>query len=121
MRNDKELANSTNRTQRITEIAQEIEALTSELNLLILEGEEEEKKEQENQERKPRANKKEHTETANELQEGDIVIITNNYKGLKGRRGKIVSIFKAQVAVLLEDTNRIVQKRKYNVTRVDNK
>ena len=121
MRNDKELANSTNRTQRITEIAQEIEALTSELNLLILEGEEEDKKEQENQERKPRANKKEHTETANELQEGDIVIITNNYKGLKGRRGKIVSISKAQVAVLLEDTNRIVQKRKYNVTRVGNK
>ena len=121
MRNDKELANSTNRTQRITEIAQEIEALTSELNLLRLEGEEEDKKEQENQERKPRANKKEHTETANELQEGDIVIITNNYKGLKGRRGKIVSISKAQVAVLLEDTNRIVQKRKYNVTRVGNK
>ena len=121
MRNDKELANSTNRTQRITEIAQEIEALTSELNLLRLEGEEEDKKGQEKQERKPRATKKEHTEAANELQEGDIVIITNNYKGLKGRRGKIVSISKAQVAVLLEDTNRIVQKRKYNVTRVGNK
>jgi preprotein translocase subunit YajC len=48
---------------------------------------------------------------------GDIVVITNSYKGLKGETGEIISVSAKQVAIKLKN-KRIVQRQKNNISKV---
>jgi preprotein translocase subunit YajC len=48
---------------------------------------------------------------------GDIVVITNSYKGLKGETGEIISVSAKQVAIKLKN-NRIIQRHKSNISKV---
>jgi hypothetical protein len=53
--------------------------------------------------------------TTHRFQLGDLVEITNNYKGNYGRRGKITKITKSQVAIKFPDSPSRIYKKKTNV------
>lgn len=53
-----------------------------------------------------------------DLQENELVEITNNYRGLRGARGYVVLTTPTWVDLRLEGTDQIVRRRKTNVRRV---
>lgn len=89
------------RRLRIREILRKNTELTDELNALITIIDSSEQTDNTNQEIKP----------------GDTVVINNQYKGLQGAEGKVISASAKQVTLILKD-RRIVRRNKSNVTRI---
>ena len=80
-------------------LSRNIEELTTQLNLLIIE---------ENQEQEQLIN----------YQIGDRVEITNNYRGLRGTQGIITHVTPQQVSIRAEGHRRVITKKKTNICRV---
>jgi DNA-directed RNA polymerase beta' subunit len=86
---------------RINEIARIIDELSAELsNLLTIE--------ENNQGR-------DNQDIRREIQIGDTVEITNNYREQLGERGIVTKVTEKQVSLRLESTGRIIRKKKSNV------
>ena len=58
------------------------------------------------------------TENSNELVVGEVVRITNNYKGTRGITGIIERVTDKQVTIKNQDTNRRYTRSKTNVEKV---
>lgn len=87
---------STTRQLRIRELSQEITNLTKELDDLLIQ---------------------ELTDTTEaDLNIGDIVLITNNHRGLQGTRGKIVKLSRKQATVKLQNGT-VIQRAKRNLIK----
>jgi hypothetical protein len=99
---------NTRRNKRIKEIAKEIEQLSEELNALLI-SEEENKNTDDNESF--------NNERSN-LEVGNVVEITNNYKNLQGSRGTVIKITKQQVTIRLESINQLVNRKKSNVRKI---
>jgi preprotein translocase subunit YajC len=83
------------RIKRLKEIPKEIQALTKELEALLISG-----------------------VFSPAIKIGDRVIITNNHRGLQGSKGAVVSITKARIQVKL-DSGRYIYRAKNNVRKVE--
>ena len=103
------MTNSEDRLRRlqIQELADSINALNRRLNELIIEDQQanQEDNEEEQQDRSLQTS----------FQIGNRVVITNNYKGLRGRTGSIIRITRCQVTIRLDGDRRTVIKNKSNV------
>lgn len=104
------------RQTRITRISQQIDTLSTELNRLILEDNQDQNQE-EQQGNRPQPVTTPTTQT--ELKEGDRVVITNNYKGQRGSIGTITGVTKHQVSLRIEGQRRVINKKKNNVRKID--
>jgi len=96
------------RKNQIQRLSQEIETLSAQLNQLIIEDNEAEEEQQ------PIVA----PIIEEELQEGDRVVITNNYRGQRGSQGVITNVTPKQVSIRLDGQRRIVNKKKTNVRKV---
>jgi hypothetical protein len=85
-----------NRKLRIKHLSQEITRLTQELDSLLIE--------------------ELSAQPSAEPNTGDIVTITNNHRGLKGKKGTVIKVSSKQVTIRLQD-GRIVQRSKTNVCK----
>jgi hypothetical protein len=88
---------SSNNTERIKQITQEIASLTRELEELIIEEQD--------------------TSSEEDLKINDLVIITNNYKGLRDTKGTVIRVTKKQATIRTE-SGCIVQRAKKNLKRL---
>ena len=94
------------RKQRIQHISKDIEELSAQLNQLIIQDQLTEREVQNLPAPEP------------ELQIGNRVEITNNYKGLRGAQGVITHITAQQVSLRVDGHRRVINKKKSNVRRV---
>ena len=104
------------RQNRITRISQQIDTLSTELNRLILEDNQDQGLEQQGNRPEPAVAP---TNEQEEYQEGDRVVITNNYKGQRGSIGVITSVTKHQVSLRIEGQRRVINKKKSNIRKID--
>jgi len=81
--------------KRLIEISKEIEALTKELQSLLIRGV---------------------IDSSTTINVGDKITIKNNYRGLQGKAGTVVAITKARFRIKLDDGTHIY-KAKDNVTK----
>ena len=88
------------RKKRLEQIPKEIEALTQELEALLLQ--------------------EVFTNTGNSLKIGDRVMLTNNHRGLGGSTGTISGITKARFKIDLDD-RRTIYRAKDNVRSEDDR
>ena len=108
------------RQNRITRISQQIDNLSTELSRLIVAD----NQDQQNQEQQQRGNRP--TRTADtpinqreEYNEGDRVVITNNYKGQRGTVGVITGVTRHQVSLRIEGQRRVINKKKSNIRKIE--
>ena len=108
------------RQTRITQISQQIDTLSSELNRLVIKDNlDTNQTGQEQQGNQPEPVTTPTTAERTELQEGDRVVITNNYKGQRGSVGTITSVTKHQVSLRIEGQRRVINKKKSNVRKIN--
>lgn len=97
------------RKNQIRDLSQQIEELSAQLALLIIQDRQQEQDEQQGS-------------TSIEQEQtfalGDRVIITNNYKGYRGKQGIITHITDKQVSLRVDGQRRVVNKRKTNIRKV---
>lgn len=87
-----------NKLQRIQELSTEIERLTAELNQLLNNQDPEEE----------------------EFELGNLVEVTNDYRGQRGTRGEVVHITPNQLVIRLENNpKRTIRKNKSSVRKVN--
>ena len=96
------------RKNEIQRLSQEIENLSTQLNQLIIEDNQAE------EEVPPAAN----PNIEEELQEGDRVVITNNYRGQRGSQGVVTHVTPKQVSIRIDGQRRVVNKKKTNVRKI---
>ena len=53
-----------------------------------------------------------------EFQEGDRVVIKNNYRGQRGLTGTIISVTRVQVCMKLDISSKIINKKKTNILHI---
>ena len=113
--------NRRDRQTRITQISQQIDTLSTELNRLIIEDNldtnQQGHEQQGNRPTPPAAAPI--TDEQTELSEGDRVEITNNYKGQRGSIGVITSVTRYQVSLRIEGQRRVISKKKSNVRKIE--
>jgi hypothetical protein len=100
---------SQERKKQIQDLSKQIEELSAQLALLITQDQEQELNEQQG------------LTATNEEQSfaiGDRVIITNNYKGHRGKQGIITHITDKQVSLRVDGQQRVINKRKTNIRKV---
>ena len=91
----------TENQSRISEVAKQIDELSTELAALII-------IEESNQ-------GQDIADIRREIQVGDIVEITNAYRDQQGQQGTVIKITNKQVSISLLESGRIVKKKKTNV------
>ena len=96
------------RKNEIQRLSQEIENLSTQLNQLIIEDNQAE------EEIPPVVN----PDIEEELQEGDRVVITNNYRGQRGSQGVVTHVTPKQVSIRIDGQRRVVNKKKTNVRKI---
>jgi hypothetical protein len=102
------MSKNTRRNKRIKEIAKEIEQLSEELNALLM-----------SEEASNTINERESfINNDNNIELGNVVEITNNYKNLQGTRGTVIKVTKHQVTIKLEDNNEVIKRKKSNVRKI---
>ena len=100
------LARRQTRKARIQQISQEIDNLSAELNLLIIQDNQEEDTTQ-----PPPAVRNQQER----LVIGSRVEITNSYKGQRGLQGTVTRVTEKQVSLRIDGQRRILNKKKTNV------
>jgi hypothetical protein len=96
------------RKNEIQRLSQEIENLSTQLNQLIIEDN------QDREEVLPIVN----PNIEEELQEGDRIVITNNYRGQRGSQGVVTHVTPKQVSIRIDGQRRVVNKKKTNVRKI---
>jgi hypothetical protein len=91
----------TTRQTEIQRLSRDIEELATRLNLLIIEENQQDQQVQDD-----------------DFQVGDRVVITNNYRGLRGTQGIITNVTPQQVNIRAEGHRRTISKKKTNVRRL---
>jgi preprotein translocase subunit YajC len=94
------MSNSEHRRNRLKQIPKEIEALTKELESLLLQ--------------------EVSTNTNSSLKIGDRVVLTNNHRGLNGSTGTISAVTKARFKITLDD-GKTIYRAKDNVKLEDDR
>ena len=97
------------RRERIQILAQQVQALSEQLNELII---------QENLEQHPPLDNQHQFREPGEFREGDRVRIRNNHRGLRGAIGIVIRVTQHQVSLRLIGQNRIVNRKRSNVELV---
>ncbi len=93
------------RQQEIKRLSQNIEDLSKQLNQLILE--EHQSEQQEDQQG-----------SQVEFEIGDLVEITNSYRGLRGTQGIVSHVTAHQVSLRVKGHRRVLTRRKTNVRKI---
>jgi preprotein translocase subunit YajC len=91
----------TTRQTEIQRLSRDIKELATRLNLLIIEENQQDQQVQDD-----------------DFQVGDRVVITNNYRGLRGTQGIITNVTPQQVNIRAEGHRRTISKKKTNVRRL---
>ena len=101
------------RKQRIREISQDIDTLSAQLNQLIIEDNQEDQAIAADQQtdNSPPLN--------NDLNIGDRVEITNNYRKQRGLKGTVTHLTAQQVSLRIDGERRVVNKKKTNVRKIN--
>ena len=97
------------RRARILEISQEIEDLSTELNLLIIQEDQDANNELRTTEPDPQ----------DDFVIGNRVEITNSYKGQRGLQGIVTKVTAKQVSIRIDGQRRTISKKKTNVRLVE--
>ena len=100
---------SKNRKKQIQDLSKQIEELSAQLALLITQDQEQEQNEQQGSTS---------TNEVSTFEIGDRVVITNNYKGYRGKQCIITHITDKQVSLRVDGQRKVVNKRKTNVRKV---
>jgi hypothetical protein len=112
--------NRRDRQTRITQISQQIDTLSTELNRLIIEDNLDTNQQGHQQQgNRPVPPITAPTDEQTELREGDRVEITNNYKGQRGSIGVITNVTRYQVSLRIEGQRRVISKKKSNVRKIE--
>jgi hypothetical protein len=101
-------SNRKSRRLEIQRLSQTIASLSSQLNQLIIE------EQQEDEDQTSRIQQQ-----ATEFKIGDRVEITNNYRGLRGTQGVITHVTVHQVSIRVDGQRKVINKKKNNVRKVD--
>jgi hypothetical protein len=113
------MSNRRDRQARITQISQQIDILSTELNRLIIEDNLSTEQGQEQQGSRPAQAAAPINQGQTEFREGDRVEITNNYKGQRGSIGVVTGVTRHQVSLRIEGQRRVINKKKSNVRIIE--